>query len=213
MTFNALIFDFDGTIADTLGEGLRIYNLLAAEHHFRRVTREDLTELRALDTRDLLRHLGIPKRKVPAMLTKGRRLLKAKIRSLPLIEGMADVLPRLRHEASCFGILTSNTVENVEAFLEAHGLSDLFTFISATSKLSGKAKHLRSIARTFSLPPAEMLYVGDELRDVKAAERAGIASAAVTWGFNSADSLAARRPRFLVHSPADLLNIIGCVPP
>lgn len=209
MHYTALIFDFDGTIADTLGEGLRIYNLLAHENGYREIDREELPELRGYDTRQLLRHLQIPKRKVPLLLNKGRRLLKSKIRELPLIEGMAETLPRLRENADCFGILTSNAVDNVEAFLDAHQLRDLFTFVSSTSKLSGKAKHLRAIARTFSLRPLQMLYIGDELRDLQAARKARIASTAVTWGFNSAETLSAANPDFLVDTPADLLQIAG----
>ncbi len=207
MHFNALIFDFDGTIADTLGEGMRIYNLLAKEHGFRELEKDELRELRTLDMKGLFAHLKIPKRRVPLLLNKGRRLLKNKIRSLPLIDGMEKTLPLLRERAACFGILTSNDSENVEAFLESHRIRDLFTFISATGQLTGKSKHLRAIARTFSLSPPEMLYVGDELRDIRAARKAKIASAAVTWGLNSENSLAAENPRFLVRQPAELLEI------
>lgn len=204
----SLIFDFDGTIADTLSEGFSIFNQLARENDFQPVSQEQLTELRALDTTELLTRLDIPKRKIPLLVTKGLRLLRSRIRDLPLIEGMAEVLPQLRKRADCFGILTSNAVDNVEAFLEAHGLRDLFTFISSTSKLTGKAKHLRAIARTFSLRSEQMLYIGDEIRDLRAARKAHIPAVAVTWGLNSEASLAAEHPRFLVHSPSELLEIL-----
>lgn len=209
MPHNALIFDFDGTIADTLAEGMRIYNEIASENGYLEVDHERLTELRSFDTPMLLRELGIPKRSVPLLLTRGRRMLKAKIRSLPLIPGMGETLPRLRERAEFFGILTSNATDNVEAFLEAHGLRDLFTFVSSTNKLTGKAKHLRSIMRTFSLELPDMLYIGDEIRDIRAARRAGVAAAAVTWGLNSEESLAAQNPRFLVHRPHELLALAG----
>ena len=53
-----LIFDFDGTLADTLGEGLKIYNDLARQHGYTLIDPEDVEELRHLDTKGLLRHLG-----------------------------------------------------------------------------------------------------------------------------------------------------------
>lgn len=208
MRYPSLIFDFDGTIADTLSAATDVYNRLADENGFRQVSPEELPRLRNLDVRGILEDLNISKRKVPFLLARGRRLLRDNIASIPLIDGMADILPVLRENAHYFGILTSNATENAEAFLEAHGLRDLFTFISSTSKLSGKHKHLRSIARTFSLNPAEMLYVGDEIRDVRAAKKAGIAMAAVTWGFNSKDSLAAESPLHLVDSSQELLDVI-----
>jgi len=213
MHYNALIFDFDGTIADTLAEGMRIYNLLARENGFREVVREDIPLLRTLDTKHLLHRLDIPKRKLPLLLTKGRRLLKNSIRSQPLVEGMVSALPRLRRHAECFGILTSNAPDNVEAFLDSHGIRHLFTFVSTTSKLSGKSKHLRSIARTFSLESPHMLFIGDEIRDIRAAHKARVASAAVTWGLNSRESLAAENPRYLLDSPLDLETICGLPTP
>ncbi len=209
MHYNALIFDFDGTIADTLSEGARIYNLLARENGFREVAREDIPHLRSLDTKHLLHHLHIPKRKLPVLLSKGRRLLKNSIRYQPLIQGMAATLPRLREAADCFGILTSNAPDNVEAFLDCHNIRHLFTFISTTTKLSGKSKHLRSIARTFSLEASLMLFVGDEIRDVRAAHKARVASAAVTWGLNSRESLAAERPNYLLEAPSELEHVCG----
>lgn len=209
MRYPALIFDFDGTIADTLSEGLRIYNQLAAENGFVPVQMDDIPELRNLDTKHLLRRLRISKRKLPLTLARGRRILRSSIRSLPLIAGMAEVLPCLRQHARCFGILTSNATENVEAFLDSHGLRDLFTFISSTPKLTGKSKHLRAIAKTFSLELPEMLYVGDEIRDVRAAAKAHIPCAAVAWGLNSRDALASENPGHLVDSPAQLLEVCG----
>ena len=209
MRYPALIFDFDGTIADTLTEGLRIYNELAAQNGLVPVERDHIPELRNLDTKHLLRHLKISKRKLPILLAKGRRMLKSSIRTLPLVPGMAEVLPCLRQHANCFGILTSNATENVEEFLEAHGIRDLFTFISSTPKLTGKSKHLRAIAKTFSLEAPDMLFVGDEIRDVRAAAKAHIPCAAVAWGLNSRDSLFSEQPRHLVEAPAQLLAVCG----
>jgi phosphoglycolate phosphatase len=83
-----------------------------------------------------------------------------------------------------------------------------FDFVSSTSRLTGKAKHLKSIRRTFSLRPEQMLYIGDELRDVKAAQEAGVPIATVTWGFNSRESLAAEAPEYVFDRPADFLRLL-----
>ena len=208
MKYSSLVFDFDGTLADTLDEGLRIYNELAQEHHLKPIEPHDVEMLRHMKLNDFLTHLGITKRRVPKLLFQGTRILKSRIASLPLFQGMAETLWSLRQECDHFGILTSNSVENVELFLASHGLEDVFTFVSSTSKLTGKAKHLRSIRRTFSINPGEMIYIGDEIRDIKAARKARVPIASVSWGFNSAEALGAAQPDHLLHTPDELLRLV-----
>ncbi len=117
-------------------------------------------------------------------------------------------MPELRKQSDHFGILTSNSVENVELFLKHHGLQDVFSFVSSTSKLTGKAKHLRSICRTFSIEADDIIYIGDEIRDVKAAKKAGVPVAAVGWGFNSPEALVGANPNFLFHEPTELHGLV-----
>lgn len=208
MNYRTLVFDFDGTIADTLEEARRIFNHIAPGYGIREVAAEEIDELRHLSVSQLLTHLDIPKRRVPALLARGTGMMRGNIVSLQPIRGMGDVLVELRRHVECFGILTSNATANVDAFLRHHGMRELFDFVSSTSKLTGKAKHLRAIRKTFSLRPDEMLYVGDEIRDVRAAKKAGIPMAAVTWGFNSLESLLESRPEHILHSPTDFLDLL-----
>jgi phosphoglycolate phosphatase len=207
MNYRAIIFDFDGTLADTLEQTRCIYNQLAGDYGLRTVESHELEKLRNFSLSELLQHLEISKLRVPSLLSRGTTMLRERIAEIPIIPGIAAVLPELRRRTETFGILTSNATDNVNLFLDTHGLRDHFTFVSSTSKLTGKAKHLKAIRKTFSLQAGEMLYVGDEIRDVKASQKAGIAVAAVTWGFNSRDSLETNDPTHLVDSPHQLLDL------
>ena len=209
MTYQTLVFDFDGTIADTLGETRLIFNRLAPEYGIREVAEHELDHLRHLSLSALLDHLDIPKRRVPTLIARGTGMMRGNITRLKLIDGMKEVLIELRRHVRSFGILTSNSTANVDLFLQSHGLRDQFDFISSTSKLTGKAKHLKAILKTFSLRPGELLYIGDELRDVKAAQKAGIPIAAVTWGFNSRTALAASKSDYLFDRPVDFLRLLS----
>ena len=209
MKYRILVFDFDGTIADTLGETRRIFNELAPDYGIRQVAEEELEELRHLSLKQLLTHLDIPKRRVPALISRGTGLMRGNITQLPMIDGMNEVLVELRRHVHSFGVLTSNSTANVDLFLKTHGLRDQFDFVSSTSKLTGKAKHLRAICKTFSLRSEEVLYIGDELRDVRASQKAGVPIAAVTWGFNSRESLSVEDPDYLINHPEDFLRLLG----
>ncbi|MBK1831153.1 HAD-IA family hydrolase [Verrucomicrobiaceae bacterium R5-34] len=207
MNYRAIIFDFDGTLADTLDEAFHIYNKMAKEHDLRAVSEDEIPGLRDMKLNQFLSHLGIPKRRVPKLLYQGTKQLKESIGSLPLFEGLEHVLPALRTKIEHVGILTSNSVENVNLFLETHGLENVFTFVSSTSKLTGKAKHLRAIRKTFSLEASEMIYVGDEIRDIVASKKAGIPVAAVGWGFNSPEALKKEQPDHFCDSVEELLML------
>lgn len=209
MIHQTLVFDFDGTIADTLAESRRIFNQLAPEFGIRQVEEHELDHLRHLSLKELLAHLNIPKRRVPALISRGTGLMRGNITRLQMIQGMPEVIVEMRRHVRSFGILTSNATANVDLFLRTHGLREVFDFISSTSKLTGKSKHLKAIRKTFSLRPEEMLYIGDELRDVKASKKAGIPIAAVTWGFNSRESLAAQDPDYLFDHPTDFLRLLA----
>lgn len=208
MKYRALIFDFDGTIADTLNESRRIFNEIAPDYGIRQVEEHEVADLRHLSLKEILSKLNIPKRRVPSIIARGTGMMRANIDRLQLIDGMKEALTDLRNHTDSFGILTSNTTANVDIFLRNHSIRDLFEFVSSTSKLTGKARHLRAIRKTFSLSNDEMLYIGDELRDVKAAQKAKIPHAAVSWGFNSRESLAAAKPTYLIDHPVEFLHNI-----
>lgn len=203
MKYKTIVFDFDGTIADTLGETHRIYNELAPEYGIRSVNADEIAKLRHLSLGEILKELEIPKRRVPSIIARGTGMMRSNIARLQPIAGIPESLAELRTHTESFGILTSNSSANVDVFLRNHGIRELFSFVSSTSKLTGKARHLRAIRKTFSLRHPEILYIGDELRDMKAARKAGIPHAAVSWGFNSRESLEKSNPTHLFDSPED----------
>jgi phosphoglycolate phosphatase-like HAD superfamily hydrolase len=209
MIYRTIIFDFDGTIADTMEESRRIFNAIAPDYNIPQIDHQQMMELRRFPINKLIEHLKIPTLRVPMFIARGTLMMRSSIGGLPLIEGMHDVLTKLRPEVDRFGILTSNAVANVEVFLDSHGIRSLFDFVSSTSKLTGKSKYLTAVKKQYSLQPETMLYVGDEVRDLKAAQKAGIQSAAVTWGYNSRETLAKENPTHLFDKPEEFLRLAG----
>jgi phosphoglycolate phosphatase-like HAD superfamily hydrolase len=209
MIYQTIIFDFDGTIANTMEESRRIFNAIAPDYGIPGIDPVQMMELRHLPINKLIEHLAIPKWRVPMFIARGTVMMRSSITTLPLIDGMREVLVELRPQVARFGILTSNSVANVELFLESHGIRGMFDFISSTSKLTGKSRYLDAVKKQYSLDPKTMLYVGDEVRDLKAARKSGIPCMAVTWGFNSKETLALESPDHLIDTPAEFLRLAG----
>lgn len=200
-----LIFDFDGTIADTFAAGLEILNLLSDEFGFRRLEGADIEKARDMRTRQLMKFIGIPMSKMSRIARRGSEELSSRMDGIQPLPGMAEAVRELKAMGFSLGIITSNTEENVTMFLRKFDL-DVFDFVRCSSKLLGKAHEIRSVMKARRLAPRDIFFVGDETRDVEASQKAGVRIAAVTWGYNSARSLQAMKPDFVFDRAGDLVD-------
>ena len=206
-----LLFDFDGTVADTFQSGLEILNLMAPEFRFRRLEDADVPRARDMRTREIMKFLGIPATRLPKISQRGKEELNKRMDQIQPFEGMVDIVRSLHSEGFPLGILTSNSEENVAVFLKKFGI-DFFGFVHTSSKLAGKARVIRRILKAHKLKPRQVLLVGDEVRDIEAAQETGIHMAAVTWGYNSRKAVSALNPDHLVESPEELRELLCGLP-
>ncbi|MGD1952422.1 MAG: HAD hydrolase-like protein [Leptolyngbyaceae cyanobacterium] len=204
-----LIFDFDGTIADTLETIVTITNRLASHYGYPQTTPERLRYLRALSTAELLEQSNVPLFQVPFLMRRVRRELHQDIGSIQVFQRLADVLLALTADGHTIMIASSNAPSTICPFLERHGLKEIFSQIYGNIGLLGKARSLRRIMRRHRLIPEEILYIGDETRDIEAAHCQGLAVASVSWGFSDRTALEAQGPTFLVDTPEELYRAVG----
>lgn len=205
-----LIFDFDGTIADSFDLVLAISNRLAEEFGYPQTCPEDVNHLKNLSSREIFRRSGVSFLRLPFLLRRLRIELNREIRQLQPIPGIQEALWALKRQGNRLGIVTSNSRENVIAFLETQNLLELFDFVDSGLTLFGKSRVIKRTLRQYRLDPTTVIYVGDETRDIEAARRTGVQAVAVTWGFNSSRALGAEYPDFLIHSPAELVKVAAC---
>ncbi|HBR15822.1 MAG TPA: carotenoid oxygenase [Candidatus Omnitrophica bacterium] len=201
-----LVFDFDGTIADTFHHIIEISNLLSKEFNFNAIHPNDVERLKDMTSQEVTRYLGVPLLKVPLIVAKGRWQLHKSMDSVKPTEGLRELVHALKSLGYEIGILTSNSLKNVVTFLKNHDL-DVFDFIRASSKVWEKSHGLDALMKDKGMDPREVIYVGDETRDIEAAQKAGIRVAAVSWGYNSSKALLAHKPDYLIHKPEELLKV------
>jgi phosphoglycolate phosphatase len=203
-----VIFDFDGTIADSFSIGLRIGNQLAAEFGFKPITLATIDRWQHLSSKDILREIGVPFYRLPKIIRRFKADMSREIPALKPFDGMETTLRDLRNQGCRLGIVSSNSEENVRSFLAAQGMTHLFEFVISCPRLMGKDKALKRILKKQNIQPETVLYVGDETRDIDAAKRSHVRSAAVSWGFNSLQALAQHHPDFILTEPADLNKVV-----
>jgi HAD superfamily hydrolase (TIGR01549 family) len=200
------VFDFDGTIADSLHMGIDLYNTyLAKKLKCKDIEKSEVEDLKGKNTFKLLKDHRISLIKLPILLYKLKKLMSQKMDEIPIIDGMKEALFSLSEMEFRIGILTSNNRKNVESFLSYHEMSHLFEFIYSEKNVFGKDKAIAKMMKIEKLD--KIIYVGDETRDIEACKKVGVPIISVGWGFNAVKNLKSHNPEYFVEDPKELLQI------
>ena len=200
------IFDFDGTIADSLHMGIDLYNNhIAKKLRCKKIEKNDIEDLKGKNVYKLLKDHNINLIKLPVLLFRLKKLMSQKMDEIPLIDGIKEVLISLNNMGYNMGILTSNNKKNVDSFLNHYEMRNLFEFIYAEKNVFGKDKAINKMMKIENLD--KIIYVGDETRDIEACKRIEVPIISVGWGFNTSDNLKKHEPDYFVENPNGLLEI------
>jgi len=203
-----VIFDFDGTLADSFPWFVGVLNGVAERYGFRRVLPDEVELLRGCDARRIMRHLRVPSWKLPFIANHMRGLMARDIDRITLFAGVPAMLRTLEERGVTVAIVSSNAVDNIRRVLGPDSAGRVARYACGAS-LFGKPAKFRRILRETGVPVSRVLAVGDEVRDIDAARSVGIACGAVTWGYARGDVLAARRPDHLFHRVEEIAALLG----
>jgi phosphoglycolate phosphatase len=209
MIHDLVLFDLDGTISDPL-EGIgRSLNFSLA--HFGHATRE-LSEL--------AQYVGPPldetfkaltgvsgDTEIMALVAKYREhYAEVGYAENCLYPGMAEALASLSNAKIPMAVCTSKRQDFAEKILAMFGLLHHFRFISGGEVGIQKTQQLQALVAQ-GLASRFSLMVGDRAIDVTAAHRNGLQAGGVLWGYGAQAELVGAKPRYLFHSPVELLQI------
>lgn len=196
MGFKLAIFDFDGTLADSLPWVLSVVNDIADRFGFRRVAPDEVEDLRLLSARELMIKLGVSRWKVPLIARHLRARMARNLDKVPLFPGAKEVLQTLSEEGVRLAVVSSNGRETIEGVLGPETAGLIGSYCCGVS-LFGKRSKLLKTAKLHDAAPSQVIAIGDELRDLYAAKAAGLTFGAVSWGSNRPEVLSAAGPDIL----------------
>lgn len=194
--FSTVLFDLDGTIADTIPLIVASY-----QHAFRTVLGEEVSAQRA--------RAWIGRPLLPALLEESPEhghALDAEYRRWNLAhtadlirryDGIPELLEALAAQGTRFAVATSKRRETARLALIGVGIEGLISVAAAledTTKHKPDPEPLLHAAAVLQVAPADCVYVGDAVVDIEAARAAGMAAVAVTWGAGDPQALRASRP-------------------
>ncbi|MGL5940548.1 MAG: HAD-IA family hydrolase [Waterburya sp.] len=210
MAAKVVLFDFDGTIADTYEAIANITNQLSTEFGYKALDSEELLLIKNLSSREIVKRSEISIFKLPFLVRRVRTELSKEIAGLNPITGIDRVLLELKNRGYVLGIVTSNIKENVEIFLAKNQLNSIFSYIYSSTAIFGKHRIINQLIKDNQLNNSDVIYVGDETRDIRSARKSNVGIVAVGWGFNSAEILQEYQPDYLIYQPQELLDAINC---
>lgn len=197
-----IIFDFDGTLADSVGFFRELLPELSRKFRFRLPSHEEQEAMRGHPPREVMQSLGIPRWKLPMIAVYARKRARAS-EAFPLYASTCELLDALIAKGIPVAVVSSNAEAVVRRALGPE-ISSRISAWSCGAGMFSKAKHFRGVMRRLKADPARTLAVGDEIRDIDAAREVGICSVAVSWGFAPMDALKAACPDHAFEDPAAL---------
>jgi phosphoglycolate phosphatase len=203
-----ILFDFDGVLADTLGDllqfGQEACNELGVNHT---ATKDDLSSLDVMSFATYGQQMGVPNHLIDEFVRRCLAKFGTKQSPPEIFTGLDDVVRELS-ASNTIGVITGNSSENVKAFLIEHGLNECVRAIYGVDAPGSKVQKISQARNQFAMDGELVFMVGDSASDIRAAKEAGVKSIAATWGHQSAETLLRAGPDHLIHSPIELLKVI-----
>jgi phosphoglycolate phosphatase len=206
--YKLAIFDFDGTLADTLPWFLNAVNRMAEKHGFNRIEAGEVETLRGYSARQIVEHLGVPAWKLPRIGIDMRRWMAEDIRQIRPFDGIGAMLRGLSDRSVALAVVSSNAYDNVRHVLGAEH-AKLISYYECGTSLFGKRGKLRSVLKKSGARPGEAIFIGDEIRDIEAARAEGIPFGAVAWGYTHVEALEAYAPAEVFADAAEVVEKVG----
>lgn len=205
--YQLAIFDFDGTLADSGDWFLSIADDLAERFRFRKVDPAEIEGLRGRTSREVVRYLGIPRWKIPAIARHIHKRLASETDRIVLFDGVEAMIAELVASGVRIAIVTSNAEGNVRAILGPEIVAKIEMFECGAS-LFGKARRFRRVLRKLNVDKEHVIAIGDETRDIVAANKVGVDKAAVLWGYANRAILTALKPDMVFDSPGEVTDFL-----
>ncbi|WP_097461091.1 HAD family hydrolase [Mangrovitalea sediminis] len=213
MTYRAVIFDWDGTLVDSLDHIAGSLRRAALEIGFPARTEAAYRNIIGLGIVEALDELypGITRQDMKALREAySRHFFSETTAPSSLFEGIPELLVGLRRAGRQLAVATGKSRRGLDRALNSSGLGPHFEITRCADETLSKPDPLmlKEILAYFRLEPSEAVMIGDTVYDLDMAQRIGMPSIGVTWGVHEANDFASFEPRAIVDTVDALQGLL-----
>ena len=205
MNYELLIFDFDGTLADTFPWLISIVNEIAKNHNYEPIKQEQLEEFRKVGTYKLIKKYKIPLWKIPVLGKEFKNRMEEDIHRISLFDGIASTINELANQGFTLALVSSNKEINVREVLGS-SISTLFSYFECDVPTFRKHTIFNKLLKASKTSAERTLCIGDEIRDLEAAKKSRIDFGAVAWGYSDITALQALSPAVVFENVNEIMR-------
>lgn len=210
----ALLFDLDGTLADTAPDLAAAVNKMRIDRGLEPTPFDTLRPLASAGARGLIgAAFGIGPGE--ASYDEMRREFLANYAAAiadhtTLFDGISALLDGISSVGLTWGIVTNKPALYTDALVPKIGLAEAACVVSGDTTPHAKPhpEPLFEAARRLQLAPSDCWYVGDDLRDIDAGKAAGMPTIAAAWGYCGHTEPADWLADLIASHPLDLLPLL-----
>jgi len=210
----AILFDLDGTLADTAPDLAAAANFLRAERGLAPAPYDTLRPVASAGARGLIGaaldiHPGHEQYEDLRGRFLDRYAANMTVHST-LFADVPELLSQLQARGLAWGIVTNKATRFTEPLVPAIGLGHTGCIVCGDTTAHAKPHPapLLEAASRLQLAPEDCWYVGDDLRDIQAGRAAGMPTVAAAWGYCGHTEPAAWNADALLHAPLELLKLL-----
>jgi pyrophosphatase PpaX len=213
MRFQTAIFDFDGTIADTLPLIYEAFDAALSPSLGRSLSQREVRQLFGPTDHEIIRSVLEERHHDDAIAAYVDFYEREHDRLASVFAGMDRLLHQCREAGMKVGIVTGKSRQTAEISLKAVGLDDAYDILVAGEDVERPKPNPEGVITVLAAvghPPSDpAAFVGDSAADVLAGKAAGVTSIAVTWGSPDHDELRAANPDVVCDTVGDLADALG----
>ncbi|MFS1514069.1 HAD-IA family hydrolase [Chengkuizengella sp. SCS-71B] len=202
-----IIFDFDGTIVQSKNLTIDIYNEIAAKHNYKLIEKNEIPYLSSLSISQRSKYLKVPLWKLPSLVNEVRKKYKQRILKIPTVNGVPEVIKELHKLGYQLGIISTNDKKNIIQYLSKHRIKHINKVFCSTN-IFGKHRLIYKYLNHFKIKKENVIYIGDEIRDIEACKKAKIKIMCVSWGFDARKLLEKGKPEYIIDHPQQIKEVM-----